>query len=394
MKNIKNLVNFILILIGAPIVIYLNIHVLSLIFKKSTTIDQILSSIAYLGLALVFVIIPLYYLNRRQVSLQFFLNILQKKGYESWKKVLEDYSKEIDDLRTSEFHKLGETIYRNLFKKYISNHELSEEELESLDSIFQYFQLSQDFLRSVRQREGIPILQELYDFSYEDHIFTEEEELKVMKLASALNIHREEIERLGKQASIDAYRKTVQKIVEDNRFTEEEERELDTVKKKLSIVESDWTFLGQEQKLDIYKTIYKIEKGIIPEIVPSFPLPKQEKTHLEKEASLLEYFPDERFLMNRGFIHVLKKGESYEIGRGRKSNLAATGKGRFEGNLFLTSKRILFLHKIRTFSILFDELDRVEVFRNGVCLQSKGKNYLLEFSNEDELFTYILSKLW
>lgn len=394
MKNLKNLLNILLIFLGLPLVIYLNIQALYSLSQPKTSLQAILSNFTYVLLAIIFVILPLYYLNTKRVNLQFFLNMLQKKGTENWKQILEEYNKELDDLRTYEFHQLGEFIYKNLFKKYISNFELSEEELQSLDEIFSYFQLSQDFIKKLQLKEGVPIIKELYDFSYDDHIFSEEEKLKVMKLASALDIHREEVERMGKEATLEAYRKTVAQIIDDNRFTEQEEKELEEAKSKLKLHSSDWEFLGQEQKLDIYKTIYRIEKGHFPEINPSFPLPKDEKAHFEKNATLLEYFPDEKYLKNRGYICKVKRGETYEVGKERKTNLSPTGKGRFDGNIFLTSKRILFLQKTRTFSISFDELYVIETFRNGVCLITPKKSYLLEFPNEDEIFTYILVKLW
>ncbi|MCB1176945.1 MAG: hypothetical protein KDK36_05135 [Leptospiraceae bacterium] len=396
MRTVKNITNFVLIFVGIPINIFLLFNLIYLIFNENTKMENLLRSLSYNVIAIFIILVPLYFLNQKNNKFKFFQKILKNRGFEDWYTIFEtEYPNEVDNLTTKEFHLIGEQIYTYFFNKFLGNFQLSPEELEELEKIQNYFSLGQSFIKQVKLNQGKKILQQLFKLSYEDLELSEEEELKILSLADTLGVSKEEIENINKNVVLGKYNKAIANVLEDNLFTDEEVKEVEELRKKLNLTEEELNLRSTEKQLQYYRILYFIEKGEMPEIIPSIPLSNKEKIYFETEATLLEYRPDEKFLKNRGFIVKLPKGEEYKIGKSRKPLLEPTGRGRFTGKLFITSKRILFLHKIRSFAIHYDKLLELEIFRNGICgYDLKKTPHLLEFSNENELFPYIVSKLW
>jgi hypothetical protein len=367
-----------------------------LIFHPDTKIEDLVKIGIYNIVAFVLIIPPLYFLNQKKNKLFFFTKLLKEKGYENWYTIFaKDYTKDKDQLTTSEYRYLGQEIYIYFFRKFLEDFELAPAELEELEKIQQFFSLETEFLEKVKNTHGKKVLEQLSKIAYEDLVLTPEEEAKIYCLAEALQISKADVKNLKKNVALEKMDSAIKVVLEDNQYTDEELKQIQEIRTKLNLSEEELNLKGIQKQLDYFRKIYLIEKGEIPVIESSISFSEKEKIYWEKEAVRLEFNPTEKFLENRGFIVKVTRAEEFQIGKSRKQILEATGKGRFEGKLFITSQRIIFVQKIRPFFLKYEDLVEMEIFRNGVCLYDTKKNSaLLEFPNEDEMFPFLVSKLW
>ncbi len=355
-----------------------------LIFHPDTKIEDLVKVGIYNIVAFVLIIPPLYFLNQKKNKLFFFTKLLKERGYETWYTIFaKEYVKDKDQLTTSEYRYLGEEIYTYFFRKFLENYELAPSEIEELDKIEKYFSLEVAFLEKIKKTHGKKVLEQLSKIAYEDLILTPEEEEKIYCLAEALQVSKEDVKNLEKNAALGKMDSAIQIVLEDNQYTDEELKQIEEIRTKLNIPEEELNLKGIQKQLDYFRKIYLIEKGEIPVIESSVSFSEKEKIYWEKEAVRLEFKPTEKFLENRGFIVNITRAENFQIGKSRKQLLEATGKGRFEGKLFITSQRIIFVQKVRPFFLKYEDLVEMEIFRNGVCLYDTKKNSaLLEFPNK------------
>ncbi len=183
--------------------------------------------------------------------------------------------------------------------------------------------------------------------------------------------------------------------VADERLSPEEENEMQEIANSLNI---DLSFDENSQKtLDKYRLYWQIENGILPELTPDINLYKGEKLHFKVQAEWVEHKQVTRRINYGGPTARIKlaKGIYYRTGSlGINQTTQDVWQHMDTGMVYLTDRRIIFMGTRGNKNIRLNKILTIKPYSNGVDIQkSAGKSPFLEFSENVDLFSMILTNL-
>ena len=215
-----------------------------------------------------------------------------------------------------------------------------------------------------------------------DGKLTKEEIDNLDKKKTEFGLTNEDIK--GVRAEIFAAAFSVAK--EDKQITEEEEKELKEIQKHLGLADDE--IQTSKKELTRLRLLNEIQKGNLP-IVPVTNLvtQKSEKVYWAEPAILAE----EKVIRRRyeggsqGVSFRVMKGVSYRVGGHRGHIVSETGLVSVsDGELIITSKRVIFRGDGKAFAIKLDKILDIQIFINGLRFteNNKSKPRMVKFKQE------------
>lgn len=175
-------------------------------------------------------------------------------------------------------------------------------------------------------------------------------------------------------------------VKDDKQVTEDEEKELKEIQKYLGLADDEIQITKKE--LARLRLLNEIQKGNLPTFpVPNLVIQKHETVYWSEPAILAE----EKVIRRRyeggsqGVSFRLMKGVSYRVGGHRGHIVSETGVVSVsDGELVVTSKRIIFRGDGKTFAIKLDKILDIQIFTNGLQFSenNKPKPRMIKFKQE------------
>lgn len=190
-----------------------------------------------------------------------------------------------------------------------------------------------------------------------------------------------------KLAKVTAYATAFNKAVEDSALTEEEENELNNIQEVLQL--SDDVIDMNKKILARYRLVREIQNGNMPSLqISNIVLKKGEQVYWSETSSLLEEKVISRYYEggSSGFSFRVMKGVSYRVGGFRGHPVVETGTvSASDGELILTSKRIIFRGDRKSFATNLDKILDIEFYSNGIRFSenNRSKPRLIQFDDRN-----------
>lgn len=163
---------------------------------------------------------------------------------------------------------------------------------------------------------------------------------------------------------------------DDKQITEDEEKELKEIQKYLGLADDELQI--SEIELARLRLLNEIQKGNLPTFpVTNLVTQKNERVYWVEPAILME----DKVIRRRyeggsqGVSFRVMKGVSYRVGGHRGHIVSETGLVPVsDGELLITSKRIIFRGDGKAFAIKLDKLLDIQIFTNGLHLTESNKS--------------------
>lgn len=172
----------------------------------------------------------------------------------------------------------------------------------------------------------------------------------------------------------------------DEKVTKDEEQELLSIQKYLGLADSE--IQSSKKELARLRLLNEIQQGNMPTIqVKNLVMQKEEKAYWLEPATLAE----EKVLRrkfeggSRGMSFRIMKGVSYRVGGFSGHSVSETGVVSVSnGELIITSKRIVFRGDKKTFAVKLDKIIDTQLFTNGLQFSenNRAKPRLIKFEQE------------
>ncbi|MDD4902775.1 MAG: hypothetical protein PHE24_06635 [Patescibacteria group bacterium] len=215
-----------------------------------------------------------------------------------------------------------------------------------------------------------------------DGKLTKEEIDGLNKKKKELDLTDEDIKKI--RAEIFAVAFSVTKS--DEQVTKDEEQELLTIQKYLGLADEE--IQSNKKELARLRLLNEIQQGNIPTIpVKNLITQKDENAYWEEPATLIE----EKVLRRRfeggsqGVSFRIMKGVSYRVGGFRGHSVSETGLVTVgDGDLIITSKRIIFRGDKKSFAVKLDKVLDIQLFTNGLQFSeiNRSKPRMIRFGQE------------
>jgi hypothetical protein len=191
----------------------------------------------------------------------------------------------------------------------------------------------------------------------------------------------------------------VRVVIQDGIVTPQE---LDDVGQMIGTLGLQWTDLPPEQlqSIQLAYAVMDIQRGKLPSVAGSnvnIRLQAGEIVHAIFEANLL----DERVVRrdyvggSSGFTFRLTKGVSYRLGGTRGRSVPVTAIVPVdEGNVILTSQRLMFMGRKKPFAYQWDQVVCAEPAADGIHLVFSGKNSTATLQYANRTYAEILAALF
>jgi hypothetical protein len=173
----------------------------------------------------------------------------------------------------------------------------------------------------------------------------------------------------------------------DAQVTKEEEKELLDIQKYLGIADSE--IEPTKKELARFRLLNEIQQGNMPTIpaVTNLITQKGEKIYWSEPCTLAEEKVIRRSYQggSSGMSFRIMKGVSYRVGSSRGHLVSETGVVAVsEGDLILTSKRVVFRGDKKSFASKLDNILDVQLFSNGFQFSenNKAKPRLMKFKQQ------------
>lgn len=170
---------------------------------------------------------------------------------------------------------------------------------------------------------------------------------------------------------------------EDQQVTRDEEQELKKIQNYLGLADDD--IQHDKKELARLRLLNEIQQGNMPTIpVTNLIMQKDEKAYWVEPATLAE----EKVLRRRfeggsqGVSFRIMKGVSYRVGGFRGHSVSETGVVAVSnGDLIITSKRIIFRGDNKSFAVKLDKILDTQLFTNGLQFSenNRSKPRLIKF---------------
>lgn len=237
-------------------------------------------------------------------------------------------------------------------------------------------------------------LKDLLVQAVQDGKLTTEEIADIEKKKTELGLTDKDIENIKHQLFSLALKATQV----DGDLTEKEETELLNIQKYLSI--SDNEIVNEKKEIDRLRLMSRIKNGDIPPItVVNLVLQKGEIGYWSEPSTLVE----EKVINRRyeggssGVSFRVMKGVSYRVGSYRGRTITDMGKVVVDdGDLIITSKRLIFRGRNKSFGILLGKLLDIHFFKDGLQVteanKSKPRMFGFRGSENTEIMTAIMTQ--
>lgn len=286
-------------------------------------------------------------------------------------------------------------LYADFLKHCLADKVLSENELKELKHLKEILSLTDnDIIECHNNIVGAVYKKSLKDAVSDGKIDKSEEDF-LNKLKDDLHLSTEFANKLSEQIRGQFVQDFFDNTVADERLSPSEEEQFQLLCKNLNVnIQVDEKI---KSKLNRFKMYWVIENGEIPEINSQISLEKNEKCYFKTYCDWFEKRTVTHRINYSGTTASIKimKGVRYRVGTIKPQRVTSEEWKQIDsGTMYLTSKRIIFVGQSKNLNIKLAKILSFTPYSDGVELtKDAGRNPLIRFSDNTDIFSLILSRL-
>ena len=286
-------------------------------------------------------------------------------------------------------------LYSEYLKYCLTDKVLSETELQELKHLKEILSLTDKDVSDLHNKIAGAIYNRSMSDVVSDGKIDKSEEEFLAKLQNDLKLSDEIANKISAQVRGQFVQDFFDKIVSDERLSPQEEQQLELIGKNLNVnlQTDDKTRL----KLDRFKLYWVIENDNIPEINVPLSLEKNEKCYFQTNCEWYEMRTITQRINYSGTTASIKimKGVRYRVGSIKPQRITSEQWKKIDiGTMYLTSKRIIFVGQSKNSNIKLQKILSFTPYSDGVEIsKDTGRNPLIRFTNNTDIFSLILSRL-
>lgn len=322
-------------------------------------------------------------------------NILARKP------ILEITSEDISDVVGNYRINVFSTFPKNFYEFYavylnhcLKDQSLSDQEIIELKHLKQLFGLNDVDVEKIHNAITGAIYQKSTEEAVKDGRLIENEKEFLRKLQIELKMPNELADKISKEVRGKYINDYLQKSLSDQRLSPEEEKEYETICKSLMIdAKIDNSTKGI---LDKYRLYWVIENGELPELKTGINLQRSEKCYFSTAVEWFEQRTVSRRIRSGGSARIkIMKGVYYRVGSSSSYTVSSEEWRLIDtGTIYLTNKRIIFLGNSKNTNLKLDRILSYTPYTDGVEIEKdSGRNPLLKFNDDVEVFSMLISRL-
>jgi len=286
-------------------------------------------------------------------------------------------------------------MYKQYLKSCLEDKYLSDEELADLKQLKFLLGLSDKDVEEAHQEMAGEIYKAEVEKVIEDRQVDEAERVFMQKLQNDLKLPKEIADSIYKKTGDELVKSVVNDALADQMLTPEEEKELSMIANNLNTaLDLD----GQTRaNLEKYKLFWQIQNDELPEIEADIEVPRKEKIYFKLKVRWFEHIEEqEQSTYTKSNLKVkIAKGDYWNTHK--KDNFfldPKTWEMLDEGELYLTSKRLMLKGVSRDKILLLNRVLDFVVYPNGIEIDKErgNKDIFLAADNNTDVLTMLLGK--
>jgi hypothetical protein len=315
------------------------------------------------------------------------IKAIREDKHKNWEKHFNDFNQSTSSKANPiEMKSLGLEVYENNLRDFLSNLRITDDKRAILQSIQNYFGLSDTDINPIKRKFGLKAVDLLSKYRMQDFSLSDIEKYEIQLLATELTITKSEVDTINQKNAVDILQKLVNDKLASGRITDQEQQEIGKTANSLGLSATNLPLDVKTRELYEHSILLnQLEKGNLP-VIYNAPIvvQKDEIVHWQVNATLLTPKTVTTGYVggSRGVSIRVMKGVSYRVGSSRSTPIRESVTIRNAGNLIVTNKRIVFTGSGKSFSIGYKQLLSFDPYSNGIGLQkATGNGYLIELPN-------------
>ncbi len=286
-----------------------------------------------------------------------------------------------------------------LFSQYIDycliDKKIDDLEIKNFKVLKSLLRISENDIQKVIKEKTESLYYKETSRVVEDGVLDSNEKNYLDSLKKNLMLSDEIAENLYSTAAISKLQNWIDGAIVDERLSEEEEIEFARLKSNLDVDVEMKELTTMD--LDRFRLYWQIENAELPQLAADIALQKNEILHFTSYINWNEIRKVTTRVNYAGPSVRIKiaKGLYYRAGSMRIQPISQDVWQQIDsGKLYLTNNRLIFMGNLSNKIIKLSSILNFSPFKNGVDIQkSSGKSPFLEFENNVDIFSLILSRL-
>ncbi len=289
-----------------------------------------------------------------------------------------------------------EAVYREYLSDCLADHRLDEAEIDALRRLQGLIAIGDPAAERLRGEAVEGIYHESVAEAVEDGRVSEEETAALLRLRDDLTLGAARAEEIYAGVAKARMKRAYDQALADERLSPEEDAELQEISRSLNVdVQTD---ANTRRTLDRYRLLWLIENGDVPPIDPGIKLYRGERCYAMREVEWRELRRVTTGITYAGPTARVRmaKGVYFRMGHLRGMRHSSEMLTRVDsGTLYLTTKRLIFMGPLGNKTVRLNRILTFEPYRDGIEIQKDaGRNPVLFFSDDVELFAALLQRAW
>ena len=289
-----------------------------------------------------------------------------------------------------------EAVYREYLSDCLADHRLDEAEIDALRRLQGLLALGDPTAERLRGEAVEAIYHASVAEAVEDGRVSDEETAALLRLRDDLTLGTERAEEIYTRLASQRMQRAYDEALADERLSPEEDTELQEISRSLNVdVQTD---ANTRRTLDRYRLFWLIENGDVPPIDPGIKLYRGEKCYAMREVEWRELRRVTTGISYAGPTARVRmaKGVYFRMGHLRGMRHSSEMLTRVDsGTLYLTTKRLIFMGPLGNKTVRLNRILTFEPYSDGIEIQKDaGRNPVLFFSDDVELFAALLQRAW
>jgi hypothetical protein len=290
---------------------------------------------------------------------------------------------------------VANALYRRALERFLHDHALTDVELAYLERLVRVLHIGFDHAERLTLELTKPIYEMAVREAAADHQVTEEEKASLTQMVERLRLPPALAFQIANPILGGVVQDRFNEMIADRRFSPEEFAELESLARSMSVELTMDT--GTQNQLRYFAQLWQIEQGELPTLDPPIALQKAEVCHFHVAAEWHELRTRVQRIGYHGPVLSIPivRGLRYRVGGITPAVVRSEELTQIdEGDLYFTSKRVLFNGARRNTTIRLSNLIGFQVFADGLALEkSSGRSPYFLFAQDTELAATVLSVL-
>ena len=249
---------------------------------------------------------------------------------------------------------------RNVFSE-LADTELTQEDVDDITALQRIFQIPDEAVAQLNIKAGADIYRDALKVALADSVLSEKEKKTLKHLGHQLDLSEETIRSLYNKALADLIREKVEDALEDGVLSPDEEADIKETAKRFAINLSYAE--DTERAIRQAKKIWQLKHDPLTPIAVDIQLQRDENCYAMFDALWLEVRRAAAMPWHPRYITM---SDSSEIALSYAPIVEDCLAEIDAGQLFVTNKRLIFVGKSCTMTILYSKILRIEQFREGI----------------------------